>query len=325
MHLHLGLIFLQDSCGCSGSQLRQLRLELRRQVVLFHVVLRQGRQGCAKLLLDLAAILEGHVLHDVRLKCRSNLLRHRVLPNLLRNLGVLPKGHVHRDVRLMILIHEGFKRLTRHGVHVFRHGVTRLGVICKGHDLVSILHAERFNHLPMEIGEIVKLRSGLRELEHRLVLHNLLRHRGGIGIGHGNNINVIVIRLLGLTISHFWFVRILFGSIVSNDSCKQFEFLLHRVVHASLHGGHDFEDTLQYRKRGAHRGLCRHIADLEIGYGSKAASFLDHLVHEHGKGLARFFVRQRQDVVPHCARGYVYVSPLAGGDRGVISLDTETA
>ena len=229
------------------------------------------------------------------------------------------------QMRLMILIDERLGRLTVHDVHVLSHRVFRLGVLRGRDDLVRVLDTQRLNHLPMQILHVVDVWRSLRQLQHRLVLHDLLRHRSRVRITDRDDIHIIVVSLFGLAITDLWLVRILIRGIVTDDRSEEFELLLHRVVDASLNRCHDLENPLKHSEGRANRSLRGHVADLEIRHCSEATTILDHLVHQHGKSLARLLVRQRQDVVAHRTRRNVYVSPLAGSDGCVVSLDTQTA
>ena len=75
--LSLGLILLEQTCGCVLRKLGDLKLHFwRHRLILVH-----RRQHRTKLRLDVLAVLERDMLHDVS-HCRAlNCLRLRVLSN----------------------------------------------------------------------------------------------------------------------------------------------------------------------------------------------------------------------------------------------------
>ena len=122
------------------------------------------------------------MLHDVSRASSHNLLCLRVLTNNLHNLRILHGHHVDLQVGLVVLIIESLDRLAVHYVHVLRHRIDRLGFGGFGHDPAGILDTQSVNHLTVQVGQIINLRGGLAKLEYRLILHDLLRHGGRIGV-----------------------------------------------------------------------------------------------------------------------------------------------
>ena len=134
---------------------------------------------------------------------------------------------------------------------------------------------------------------------------------------------MVVVRLLGFTVTNLWFVAVFVRGVVPDDSRQQLELLLHGVVNPSLNRAHHLQHALKDSQRRTNRGLGRGITDLQVSHGSKAPTVLDDLVHQPNQDLARLLVRQRQDVVAHRARGQIYVTELTGGDGGVVALDPQ--
>ena len=131
----------------------------------------------------------------------------------------------------MILLDERFDGLHRHQVLGLLHWVDWHRIFFNRDKLLRILDAQHLNHLAVQHGHVVQLRSCLRQLKSRLVLHNLLRHRRSVGVTHRDHVHHVIVRLLGFTVTVFWLVVILIRCVVSNDDLQEFELLLHRVVH----------------------------------------------------------------------------------------------
>ena len=89
----LRLVLLQHLLGSLCKHARQGNLDLWWQLLFF------GRQGHAQLLLDLLAVLEAHMVGDVRLHGGHHLLRLGVLTDQLHDEWVLHHRLVHSDVR----------------------------------------------------------------------------------------------------------------------------------------------------------------------------------------------------------------------------------
>jgi hypothetical protein len=104
------------------------------------------------LLLNLGTVLERHVLHDVRLCSRHNRLGLRVLPHDLHDLGVFSRRDMNPQMRRMVLVHEGFNRLTVHNRHVLRHRINRFHVIFSGTIFSKFFIPKTSNHLAVQIG-----------------------------------------------------------------------------------------------------------------------------------------------------------------------------
>ena len=76
----------------------------------------------------------------------------------------------------MILIYKGFHRLANHQVHVLRDRIGWLHIVRTRHDLVCIPDSKNFQHLAVQKGQVIHLRSLCRQLKGCLILHNPLRH-----------------------------------------------------------------------------------------------------------------------------------------------------
>ena len=123
-------------------------------IVIAQKVRRRG-QACAELLLDLFAVLERHMLHDVSV-CRSHDgLRVGVLSDDSRHLRILHRSHMYLQMRFVILIHKRLRRLAHQNRHVLRHRVQRLGLRHVRHELLSVLDAKGLDHLPVQHGEVI--------------------------------------------------------------------------------------------------------------------------------------------------------------------------
>ena len=117
------------------------------------------------------------MLHDMRHSRSLNSLCLWVLSHNLHNLWVFHCSHVNTQVGFMVLQEERFNRFAIHQIHVFRNGVNRLHVRLVGNNLLCVLHAQRLNHLPVKIGQVIYLWSASRQLKHSLELNNTLTHR----------------------------------------------------------------------------------------------------------------------------------------------------
>jgi hypothetical protein len=147
-------------------------------------------------LFNLATVLKGHVLIDVRHRRRLDSLRLWVLANDLHDLGVLHRSHVHTEVSLMVLLHERLDRFARQNVLVLLHWVRRRLVVLYRHQLVGVLDTQHLNHLTVKKGQVIQLRCTLGQLQHCLVLHDFLRHGCGVGVGHRDNVHHVVVGTL---------------------------------------------------------------------------------------------------------------------------------
>ena len=250
----LRLALLEHLLGSLGHHARQLNLDLRWQLLVF------GRQGHTQLLLDLHLVCVANVLGNVRHHGRLQLGSLGVLADQLHDDGVLHRGHVHLDVGLMVLVEERFDRLALEHGHVLGHGVTGLLVVRQGHELIGILDTQNLQHPTVEFGQVVDLRGHLCHLDHSLVLHNALTHGRGIGIAHGDDVDVSVVFPLGSAWSiAVWVVVVVRVCVVLDDVGQQVQLLFEAVVHPCLYGGHDLELALQQSQCCPHGRLCAHV------------------------------------------------------------------
>ena len=265
------------------------------------------------------------MLVDVRHRSSLNGLRLRVHLHQLHDLRVLHRGHVHLNVRLMVLLDERFDGLADQQVLVLLHWINRHRIIFNRHKLACVFDAKNLDHLAVQHRQVVQLRRCLCKLEHSLILHNLLRHRRGVRIGHGDHVHQVVVFLTGGATRIHRLVVVVLGAVISDDSLEQLELLLHGKVQAGLNGCHHLERALQNRQRSADRGLRAHVADLHIARRGKRPTFLDDVLEQRIQNLTRFLVRQWQDVVADRTARDVYVSELAGGNRCVITFNAKPA
>ena len=334
LHLHLDnrvlhLLLVLLLLNLLRIALSDLRTGLRRcnSDLVSHfrghlLVLLFARQH-ANLLLHLTAVLQRNVLVDVRHGCGHDHLSLRVHLHELLNLRILYRGHVRLDVRLMVLLNERLDRLHRQQVLVLLHGVRGHHVVFNRHQLGGVLDAQHLDHLAVQQGQVVELRSSLSQLKCSLILHDLLRHRGCVRVADRDHLHHVVVRPLGLGSALFRLVAIVLGGVVGNDALEEFELLLHREVHPSLHSAHHLERTLQQRQSRAHRSLSGHVAHTHIASGRERPTLVDDAIKQRVQSLAWLLVGQRHDVVTHGAGGHIYVAELSRCDGGVISLDAE--
>ena len=151
---------------------------------------------------------------------------------------------MHGDVRLVVLIGEDFDRLLLEHGHVLRHRVLCFDVIGQLDDVVRILDAQHFEHLPMELTQIIQLRRLLSELQRSLILHHTLRHRGGIRVRHRDNINP-TIKVLHPVEVIVRVVVVLLGHIVVDNPSNKTQLALHRSMQAGLHPRHHLHRPLK--------------------------------------------------------------------------------
>ena len=91
-----------------------------------------------------------------------------------------------------------------------------------------------------------------------------------------------------------------------------------------LHRAHGFELALQQSQRSAHGGIGPHVAHLHVCNGTQAAGLIGNALKQTGQNLRGLFVWQGHDVVAHGAGWHIHISPLAGCDWGVITLDAQS-
>ena len=201
----------------------------------------------------------------------------------------------------------------------------RLLVIIQRNQLGGILNAQDFKHLPVQVGQVVQLRRTLRQLHHRLILHNLLRHGGSVGVGHRDYSDEIVVAFLGPGRAILGFVVVGLGGVVADNVPQQDELLLHGVVNAGLNSRHHLKSPLQNSQRRTNRAVGRHVANLQISSASEATTFFDDGTKQRVQDLRRLLVRERHDVVFDRTRRNVYVPELSRCNRRVVSFDTKSA
>ena len=137
--------------------------------------------------------------------CRHHCRRARVCLHKLLDFWVLHCGRVHLNVRLVVLVHKRLDGLTVKYVHVLGHRVTRLHVfaVLKRDQLFRFLDTQHLKHLTMQVGQVVKLRCALSQLNDRLILDDLLSHRSSVGVAYGDYFYSVVVCLLCALIAHY--------------------------------------------------------------------------------------------------------------------------
>ena len=100
----------------------------------------------------------------------------------------------------------------------------------------------------MQLWQVIDLWRHLGQLDHGLILNNLLRHGGRVGIRHRDDVHCVVVRLLGFAWAFFWIVCVLFWCVVADDVAQQTQLLLERVVDACLDRSHHLQGTFQNRQ-----------------------------------------------------------------------------
>jgi len=180
-----------------------------------------------QLFFNLTAIRKRQVFSNVSHDCPHHLLSRRVLPHRLHNHRILHERCMSRNVCVMILIDKRLRRFSPQERHVLTDRITRCHVVINRHELLSILHTQHFNHLPMQNWKVVNLRCLSRQLHYSLILHDALSHRRTIGITDRYNFNHVVICLHRLWITCYWVVVVARGRVISNDVLKELELLFH--------------------------------------------------------------------------------------------------
>ena len=184
----------------------------------------------------------------------------------------------------MVLVEERFDWLAFEHCHVLGHWVAGLLVVRQGHELVGILDTQHLEHPTVQLGQVVNLRGHLSHLDHSLVLHNALTHGRGIGVAHGDDVDVCVVFPLGFAWGiAVWVVVVVRVCVVLDDVGQQVQLLLEAVVHTCLHGRHDLELALEQSQCCAHRSLRRHVADLHVRCCCEATAFVHDLVQQAGQ------------------------------------------
>ena len=313
--LGLGLICLEELLRTIGHQPGHLNFDVLWQFLV------RGRQGHADLLFDLSSILECQMLCNVGHCRRLDLLGHRVLSNSLGNHWILHEGCMSGDVGIVILVDECLGGLPVEECHVLADRIPWCLVIVHWNQLICVLYPQNFNHLTVQIGQVVDLRSLGGQLNHSLILHDPLGHRAGVRVRDGNHLNDVVIRLFCLAVPTLGVVFILTGRIVPDDSLEQFEFLLHGVMDTGLNGSHGLQGSFQNCQGCPYRGLGTHIADLHVRDGTQSASFFCDLIEQSQEGCAWLLIGERHDVVFDRSAWHINVPEFTWGDWRIVSFD----
>ena len=121
-------------------------------------------------------VLERNMLLDVRRPLGSDLLRHRRLAHQFLDLRVLTDSHMRFDVGVVVLPDEGFDGLPSEDRHRCLDRIHGFDVVFDWDKLVDVLQIHDFQHLTMQLGEVVDVRSATSELQRCLVLHDPLGH-----------------------------------------------------------------------------------------------------------------------------------------------------
>ena len=177
----------------------------------------------------------------------------------------------------------------------------------------------------MQQRHVVHLRCRLRELQHCLVLGDLLRHGRRVWITDGNHIDVIVVRLLGRWLAFFGLVVVIVWCVVANDVFEQTQFFFEREVDACLHSRHNFQGALKDRQGRTNRRVGRHIADVKVSRICKATAVFNDLVQQLQQGLTWLLVWQRHQVVFDRTAWNINVTEFARGNRCIVTLNTHAA
>ena len=196
-------------------------------------------------------------------------------------------------------------------------------VVRQGHELVCVLDPQDLQHLAVQLGQVVDVRGHLCHLDHGLVLHNPLAHGGRVGVAHRDDVNVVVVLLLGTPCGLVWVVVVLGVCVVPNQPGQQLQFLFEAVVQPGLDSRHHLQLALQEGQGRAHGRLCAHVRDLHVRRGGKAPAFFHNGAQQLVQNAAWLLVRQGQDVVSERPRTDVYVSELAGLNWCVITLNAK--
>ena len=231
---------------------------------------------------------------------------------------------VHGNVGIVVLVDECLRWGTVQERHVLANRVTRGHIILNWDELLSVLDAQDFQHLTVQLGQVIYLRCTLCQLNSRLVLHDPLRHRCAVGIGHGDNLNHVVVGALGAAVGTGWLVLVLIWGVVTNNLSQKLELLLHGRVNPGLNSAHGLQCALQQRQSRPNGCIAGHIRDFHVADRAQTAGFVCNLVQQRQKCLAWLFVRQGHDVVTHGTACHVYISELARCNRGIVALDTQT-
>ena len=96
------------------------------------------------------------------------------------------------DVGFVVLVQEGFYWLAINKGHVLADGVNGFHVVFHRHDTLGLLNPQNLNHLAVQEGHVIHVGRRGAELQGRLILHNPLRHRTGVGVGDRDNINTVI-------------------------------------------------------------------------------------------------------------------------------------
>ena len=228
------------------------------------------------------------------------------------------------DMRLVILNLISLGRLHVRQVHVLRDGIQQRGIILFGDDLLHILDAKDFQHLSMQLGQVVELRRLGGELDCSLILHHSLRHGGRIRIGDRDHVNAVVeVRPLApLNRSEINLVAI--RSAVANDANQDRELILKRCVESGLDSRHHLHRPFHDGKRCAYRRLRIDISNLSISNRSETTTILHHISKKLEQRLRRLLVWQRIQRPRNVPIRDINIAPLSRLNRGVIPSNTQT-
>jgi hypothetical protein len=209
----------------------------------------------------------------VGLNLRHHLLSLGVLANLSSHQRVLHQRHVNGDVGVVVLVDERLGWLTVQEGHVLRHWIAWLHVVFNRNQLVCVANTQHFNHLAVQLRQVVNLRGRLGQLNHSLVLHDPLSHGRAVWVRHWNDFHHVVVFALDHRVTTLRVVLVLAWRVVANDVLEELELLLHGEMHTRLHGAHSFKLTFKQSKRSSNRRVGTHVADLHVGNRAKASAF----------------------------------------------------
>ena len=176
----------------------------------------------------------------------------------------------------------------------------------------------------MQFTHVVELRSLLRQLESRLILHNPLSHGGRVRIGDRDHVNptIEVVDPVEVTVH---VVGVLLRHVVVDDPREDAQLVLHGCVQAGLDARHDLEAALEQGQRGAHRRVCAHVPNLDVCHGADATAFLDDVAKQRVQDARRLLVWHREQALTERTTRHVSVTPFTGHKWGVITFDTQRA
>ena len=272
-------MLLEKSISGDRCKLGHIILDIRRKLLALL------READTKLQFKLATVRQSEVFRKMLLHGTSERLSVRVLGHELLVNRILHECSVDLDVCIVVLIREHSDRLAGHDRHILCDGVHRHGRLLRLNDQIDVLHVQCVEHLPVKKLHVVHIRRrSLSKLHRRLILHDLLCHCCGVGVGNRDNVNPIIevfcpaeVLLFGVVGDD---VLVLRPHVFLDHVSDKLELAAERIVYTRLNGRHDLHRTLKERKGCADGSLGVCITNIHLGDRADAATLINEVAEK---------------------------------------------